>query len=65
LGIGTWFGCDIPGIKPLNQVMKMTAMMRTRNEPQWTDVIKISDSHGKEIGNPDEVELAKKTLKIS
>jgi nicotinate phosphoribosyltransferase len=63
LGIGTWFTCDVPGVKALNQVMKMTSMSKTRNG-EWHDTIKIADGVGKEIGNPEEVKLAKMTLKI-
>ena len=69
LGIGTWFTCDVPinddeKVKPLNQVMKMTAMSLFRTGDDWTPVIKIADGFGKEIGDPDERVLAKTTLKI-
>ena len=64
LGIGTWFTCDIEGVKALNQVMKMTMMSLHRQGDDWTHVIKIADGTGKEIGDLEERNLAKMTLKI-
>lgn len=64
LGIGTWFTCDVPGVTPLNQVMKMTMMSLDRSGDQWEHVIKIADGVGKEIGNPDAIHLGKLTLGI-
>ena len=63
LGIGTWFTCDIPEVKPMNQVMKMTSMSVNRYS-DWVYVIKIADGVGKEIGDKHEIKLAKLTLKI-
>ena len=63
LGIGTWLTNDV-GVKPLNQVMKMVAMKIDRHS-EWNYTVKISDSQGKEIGDPNELKLAKLTLNIS
>lgn len=62
-GIGTHFTCDIPGVKPLNIVIKLDEVSIT----ELTEVrkcVKLSCDYGKYTGNEDEVNLALKTLNI-
>ena len=62
-GIGTFLTCDINNVKPMNIVMKLTAAKLTEKKP-WQKAIKLSDDPGKYTGDPDEVELARRTLNI-
>ena len=62
-GIGTFLTCDITGVRPMNIVMKLTAAKLTEKK-DWQKAIKLSDDPGKYTGDPDEVELARRTLKI-
>lgn len=62
-GIGTNLTCDIPGVKPANIVMKLTRCKMNENK-SWIPCIKISDDLGKHMGNPEELDLAAKTLGI-
>jgi hypothetical protein len=65
LGIGTWFTNDINDTNtPLNHVIKLDQVKINRQDPEYYNVVKISDSPGKEIGDEDEIKLAKLTLKI-
>lgn len=63
LGIGTWFTNDV-GVKPINHVIKLSKACIQRDGEKWFNVVKISDDKGKEIGDPQELELAKKSLGI-
>ena len=62
-GIGTNLTNDIKGIKPMNMVIKMTECRSNKNLP-WSPTVKLSDTEGKNTGNPEEIELCKKTLQI-
>lgn len=56
-GIGTHFTCDIPGIVPLNMVIKMT-------QCNGKNTIKLSDDTGKNTGSQDDILMAKSSLNI-
>lgn len=58
-GIGTHFGNDIDGIKPLNMVIKL-ATADFGNGP--VDVVKLSDDPGKYTGTYEAMVLVKQTL---
>ena len=59
-GIGTYLSNDIPGIKPLNIVIKMIAAAPYGND--WVSTIKLSDVKGKNTGNKESINLAKQVL---
>ncbi len=61
-GIGTNLSNDIPGVTPLNIVIKMTAAAPYGND--WTSTIKLSDVTGKHTGNEKVINLAKQVLGI-
>ena len=60
-GIGTWFTNDIPGVKPLNIVIKMDSVLI---DDEWVPCVKLSDEPGKYTGDKDTIELAKRVLKV-
>jgi nicotinate phosphoribosyltransferase len=60
-GIGTWLTNDIPGVKPLNIVIKMDSVLIGTD---WVPAVKLSDEPGKYTGNKETIELAKKVLGI-
>ncbi|MCL2760861.1 MAG: nicotinate phosphoribosyltransferase [Desulfuromonadales bacterium] len=62
-GIGTFLTCDVTNVKPMNIVTKLTAVKLTEKK-SWQKAVKLSDDKGKYTGDPDEVELAKRTLNI-
>lgn len=62
-GIGTFLTCDVTGVEPMNIVMKLTAAKLTEKK-KWQKAVKLSDDTGKYTGDPDEVELAIRTLNI-
>lgn len=64
-GIGTNLTCDTKpfGFGASNIVMKMT-QCRMNERKSWIPTIKISDDLGKAMGNPGELEIAKKILKL-
>lgn len=63
-GIGTNLTNDVGhAVKPLNIVMKLFRCRISASQP-WNDCVKLSDVEGKHTGDPDEIELAKRTLKI-
>lgn len=62
-GIGTFLTCDVTGVQPMNIVMKLTAAKLTEKK-KWQKAVKLSDDQGKYTGDPDEVELAKRTLNL-
>lgn len=63
-GIGTNFTNDTnSGLKPCNIVMKLWQCRMTEKEP-WIDCVKLSDAKGKNTGTAEEINLAKRTLKI-
>ena len=63
-GIGTHLTCDVDNVKPMNIVVKLTAAKITEKR-NWRKVVKLSDDHGKYTGDPEEIEICKKTLGIS
>ena len=62
-GIGTFLTSDITDVEPMNIVIKLTAAKLTEKK-DWQKAIKLSDDQGKYTGDPDEVEIAKRTLNI-
>ena len=62
-GIGTFLTSDVTGSEPLNIVIKLTEVKLTEKK-NWQKAIKLSDDPGKHTGDPDEVEIAKRTLNI-
>ncbi len=62
-GVGTNLSNDIPGVKPLNIVIKMIEAAPYGND--WTSTIKLSDVKGKHIGRKGEINLAKRVLDIN
>ncbi len=62
-GIGTNLTNDIPGVKPLNMVIKMSHC-RPYGESEWLPVVKLSDVEGKHTGAPEEIKLCKQSLRI-
>ena len=62
-GIGTHLTCDIDNVKPMNIVVKLTAAKITEKR-NWKKVVKLSDDHGKYTGDPEEIEICRKTLEI-
>lgn len=61
-GIGTDFTNDV-GLPRMNIVLKMTEAFP--DEGEWTPVIKLSDEPNKHTGDPVEIEMAKRFLKIN
>jgi nicotinate phosphoribosyltransferase len=61
-GIGTYLSNDIPGVSPLNIVIKMTEAAPFGDD--WTSTIKLSDVSGKHTGNEKVISLAKQVLGI-
>lgn len=61
-GIGTWLTNDVDAPIKLNIVMKMTACKP--KGMKWKPTIKLSDDEGKYTGEPQEVELCKRTLSL-
>ena len=61
-GIGTWLSNDC-GVKPLNMVIKLIGCLFDEARG-WINAVKISDDVSKNTGDPETVELCKKTLKI-
>lgn len=60
-GIGTFLTCDVSNVRPMNIVMKLTAARLTEKK-SWQKAVKLSDDPGKHTGDPDEVDLAQRTL---
>ena len=61
-GIGTNFSNDVGnGVRPMNIVMKLWKCKMTEKE-RWNPCVKLSDVDGKHTGEPEEIELAKRTL---
>jgi len=61
-GIGTNLTNDA-GPEPMNIVVKMTQAHPQHGE--WTEVIKLSDEHGKYTGSPEMINLAKTIMGIA
>ena len=61
-GIGTNFSNDVGnGVRPMNIVMKLWKCKMTEKE-RWSPCVKLSDVDGKHTGEPEEIELAQRTL---
>lgn len=60
-GIGTSLTNDV-GLTPMNIVIKMTAALP--KDGAWTEVVKLSDEHGKYTGSKEVIALAKTLLSI-
>lgn len=63
-GIGTNFSNDVGnGVRPMNIVMKLWKCKMTEKE-RWNPCVKLSDVDGKHTGEPEEIELAQRTLRL-
>ena len=62
-GIGTNLTCDLPGIKPMNIVMKLKECRINERQPIY-GCVKLSDVPGKAIGDPKDIENYKYQLGI-
>jgi len=62
-GIGTFLTCDVTGVEPLNIVIKLAEAKLTEKK-SWQKAVKLSDDVGKYTGDPEEVAMAKKILRI-
>ena len=62
-GIGTNLTCDLPGIKPMNIVMKLKECRINGRQPIY-GCVKLSDVPGKAIGEPKDIENYKYQLGI-
>lgn len=61
-GIGTNLSNDVGnGVRPMNIVMKLWKCKMTEKE-RWNPCVKLSDVDGKHTGEPEEIELAQRTL---
>ena len=61
-GIGTNLSNDVGnGVRPMNIVMKLWKCKMTEKE-RWHPCVKLSDVDGKHTGEPEESELAQRTL---
>lgn len=61
-GIGTYFTNDV-GAHPLNIVIKLTEV-KVNAKMEYLHAVKLSDSPGKNTGNPEEISLSKLTLNL-
>ncbi len=61
-GIGTYLTNDV-GVVPLNNVIKMTYVKNPPDE-EYKPAIKLSDAREKFTGNPEEIEICRKLLRI-
>lgn len=59
-GIGTHLTNDV-GVKPLNMVIKISEVFVNG---EWYPAVKLSDNKGKNTGQPEEVYLCKRVLRI-
>lgn len=55
-GIGTNYTNDLPGVEPLNIVIKLVRI-------NGIDAIKLSDVEGKHTGNPETIDVVKRLIK--
>ena len=62
-GIGTNLTCDLPGIKPLNIVMKLKECRVNDRQPLY-GCVKLSDVPGKAIGTTEDIENYKYQIGI-
>lgn len=59
-GIGTWFTNDL-GLRHMNMVIKL---LRVKSNGEWINTVKLSDDPLKNTGDPETVDLCKKTLNL-
>lgn len=62
-GIGTNLTCDLPGVRPMNIVMKLKECRINKRQPVY-GCVKLSDVPGKAIGKPEDIENYKYQLGI-
>lgn len=62
-GIGTNLTCDMPGVKPMNIVMKLKECRVNDRQPVY-GCVKLSDVPGKAIGTPEDIENYKYQIGI-
>lgn len=62
-GIGTNLTCDVPGVKPLNIVMKLKSFQVNPRQPVY-GCVKLSDNPAKAIGNLDDIKNYKYQIGI-
>lgn len=62
-GIGTHFTCDIPGVKPMNIVIKLEEISITEKSAKQK-AIKLSNDASKACGDEFEIDIARKTFNI-
>lgn len=63
-GIGTHFTNDFPGVKPMNIVIKLTAVKITESWTFYSDTCKLSEDKGKYTGRPQTVRRFMETLHL-
>jgi nicotinate phosphoribosyltransferase len=63
-GIGTNLTCDLPGVKPMNIVMKLKECCINNRQPIF-GCVKLSDVPTKAIGKPDDIANYKYQLGIN
>lgn len=61
-GVGTFLTNDV-GVRPLNIVIKLFEV-KPKGATDFLPVVKLSDSHGKHTGDPAEIDLCKRMLKL-
>ncbi len=61
-GIGTYLTNDV-GVKPLNMVIKLTDVKPFGNRA-YIPAVKLSDVNGKHTGDPEEIDLCMRMLKL-
>lgn len=63
-GIGTHFTNDFPGLKPMNIVIKLTAVKITESWSFYNDTCKLSEDLGKYTGKPEVVKRFMEALHL-
>lgn len=63
-GIGTNLTCDMPGVKPMNIVMKLKECQMNERQPIY-GCVKLSDVRGKAIGKSSDINCYKYQLGIN
>jgi nicotinate phosphoribosyltransferase len=63
-GIGTNLTCDLPGVKPMNIVMKLKECRINDRQPVYK-CVKLSDVVGKATGDVNEVKLYRQILGLN
>ena len=63
-GIGTNLTNDLPGVTPLNMVIKLTGVKMEKTDREWISTVKIGDGEGKELGPHEEIARCRRDLEI-